>query len=438
MSKIKYSFWLLVLLCSGCYKEVAMPVTAGFNYKVANSFTAPAEINFNNTSVGAETFEWTFEGGEPATSSQASPINVLYRKAGSYTVRLVARNLDGMVSTSEKKIIIDAQLNASFSAVVQGNSYAPVVVNFTNLSKGFEKSEWTFDGGTPARSEQTNPVVTFENGGSYKVTLKVSNSRSSFSKDTTLVFEPELTADYTIKIPKQYEELEAPVSLEFINQSVGNTASNWSVAGAEISNNKSRDTRITFTNAGTYTIQLQTENGKKTRQTSQSITVKPNKGYAYIKDAELGIFPARNSTGIFYSTALHQTIKVTDSLAIIDASQIDLLFYGLNEDFNFNRFLSPHQTTLIGLPALKNASATIVMNPAYVPAGIDFNTLDAAKLQALQIKPTNGSSDDFFNEQSPQIILFETAQHKKGAILIKEFIRDGENSRIRVDIKVLK
>jgi PKD repeat protein len=438
MSTTKYTIWLLLFLCSGCYREVAMPVTAGFAYEAANGFTVPVEISFKNTSTGAETFEWTFEGGEPATSKQANPANILYRKAGTYTVRLIARNFDGVTSTSERKIIIDAQLDANFSAAIQGNSYSPVVVSFTNLSKGFDKAEWLFEGGTPAISEQANPVVTFENGGSHKVTLKISNSRHSFSKDTTLVFEPELTADFAIKIPKQYEELEAPAELEFINRSVGNIADSWSVTGAEINNDRSKNTLIKFTKAGTYTVQLQTGNGKKTRQTAQTITIKPSKGYAYIKDAELGIFPARSSIGIFYSTTLRQTFQVTDSLTTMDAGEIDFLFYGLNEDFNFNRFLSPLQTSLVGLPALKNASATIIVNPAYVPAGIDFNALDAAKLQSLQVKQANGSKDDFFSEESPGIILFENARHKKGAILIKEFIHEGEKSRIRVDIKVLK
>lgn len=435
---MKHFLWLLLLAVSGCYKEVALPVTANFDYQPNTSFTAPAGITFKNTSTGAETFEWTFEGGEPATSKQANPEEIFYRKSGTYTVRLVARSFDGLVSTVEKKILIDDKLNVNFSAAIQGTTYSPVVVNFTNLSKGFEKLEWTFEGGTPATSEQPNPVVSFEKGGSHKVSLKISNSRNSFSKDTLLVFEPELNPDFEIKIPKQYEELEAPTEVELINTSVGNISNIWYSEGAEISNDKSKDTRIKFSKAGTYTIQLQAGNGKKTKQTSRTITIKPGKGYAYIKDAELGIFTARSNIGIFYSTLLRQTFRATDSLATIDASHIDLLFYGLNEEFNFNRFLSPDQAADIGLPPLLHASRTIVMNPVYVSAGIDFNGLDAVKLQNLQVNATNGTQDDFFNEQSPKIILFENAQHKKGAILIKEFIHDGENSRIRVDIKVLK
>ncbi len=435
---MKHFLWLLLLLLSSCYKEIALPVAANFEYKASSGFMAPAGITFTNISTGAETFEWTFEGGEPAVSAKSDPGEVFYRKSGTYTARLVARSLDGVVSTIEKKILIDAQLNVGFNAAIQGNTFAPVIVNFTNLSKGFDKLEWTFEGGTPAGSDQANPVVSFENGGSHKVSLKVSNSRTSLSKDTMFVFEPELTPEFEIRIPKQYEELEAPVELELINKSVGSISNAWSSAGGEINNEKDKDTRVKFAKAGIYTIQLQAGNGKKTRQYSRTITVKPSKGYAYIKDAELGIFSARNTIGIFYSTLLRQAFRVTDSLATTDASKIDLLFYGLNDSFSFNTFLSPDKAATIGLLPLLNASGTIVMNPAYVSSEIDFNDLDAARLQNLRVSPANGSQSDFFHDQSSKIILFENANHKKGAILIKEFIHDGENSRIRFDIKVLK
>lgn len=438
MSKYKYAVWLLWFLSSSCYKEVAIPIVVGFDYEATNSFTVPAEVNFKNTSVGAEKFEWTFEGGEPSTSDQQNPTNILFRRAGTYNIRLVARNFDGVINTIEKKITIDAQLSANFASVVQGNSFAPVVVNFSNLSKGFDKLEWTFEGGNPAKSEQLNPVVTFENGGNHRVSLKVSNSRNSIIKDTILVFEPELTAEFAVKIPKQFEEMEVPATLEFINRSVGNTTNKWTVEGAEINNDKAKDTQIKFTKAGTYTIVLQTENGKKISQSSQTITLKPNKGYAYIKDAELGIFPSRSKIGVFYSTTLRRTFQVTDSLVNLDSREIDLLYFGLNEDFEFNRFLSPDQASLVGLPELKNAQRTIILNPAYVTSGIDFNALDAIKLKNLQISPPNGSQDNFFNKQSSKMILFENSLFKKGVILIKEFINDGEDSRIRVDIKVLK
>ena len=67
-----------------------------------------------------------------------------------------------------------------------------------------------------------------------------------------------------------------------------------------------------------------------------------------------------------------------------------------------------------------------------------FETLGEAQLKALQISRVEEEPDDFFNESSPKIVLFENAQKKKGALLIKEFIKDGPNSRIRFDIKVLK
>jgi len=64
---------------------------------------------------------------------------------------------------------------AEFSAnVVEGP--ATLTINFTDRSKNLPNQwQWTFEGGQPATSNEQNPVVTFENPGTYKVTLKVSN-----------------------------------------------------------------------------------------------------------------------------------------------------------------------------------------------------------------------------------------------------------------------
>ncbi|RNI32035.1 choice-of-anchor D domain-containing protein [Rufibacter immobilis] len=62
------------------------------------SFTAEATtvsvgqaVRFTNTSTSANAYEWTFEGGTPATSTATSP-SVTYNTPGSYKVSLVAKN----------------------------------------------------------------------------------------------------------------------------------------------------------------------------------------------------------------------------------------------------------------------------------------------------------------------------------------------------------
>ena len=42
-----------------------------------------------------ETWEWHFEGGEPATSTDQNPQNIYYAEAGTYDVTLIAGNSTG-------------------------------------------------------------------------------------------------------------------------------------------------------------------------------------------------------------------------------------------------------------------------------------------------------------------------------------------------------
>ncbi|MEZ4932067.1 MAG: PKD domain-containing protein [Saprospiraceae bacterium] len=50
----------------------------------------PFTVTFDNlSSPNAETFLWTFEGGDPATSTDENP-TVVYNAAGSFDVTLVA------------------------------------------------------------------------------------------------------------------------------------------------------------------------------------------------------------------------------------------------------------------------------------------------------------------------------------------------------------
>jgi PKD repeat protein len=76
-----------------------VPPCAGAN--VTAMFTAPNHIcpgtctNFNNLSVNATTFTWSFPGGNPAVSSDVNPANICYNSPGSYNVMLIASGASG-------------------------------------------------------------------------------------------------------------------------------------------------------------------------------------------------------------------------------------------------------------------------------------------------------------------------------------------------------
>lgn len=61
-------------------------------------------IQFSSTTTCSEEVQWTFEGGEPATSDEANP-TVTYHTAGTYSVTLTAINGDNEVEVIEESYI---------------------------------------------------------------------------------------------------------------------------------------------------------------------------------------------------------------------------------------------------------------------------------------------------------------------------------------------
>ena len=67
---------------------------------------SPSEsINFNDNTWGAYlvSWEWTFEGGDPATSNEQNPRGITYSQNGTYDVTLTVTNSNGQTETITKQ-----------------------------------------------------------------------------------------------------------------------------------------------------------------------------------------------------------------------------------------------------------------------------------------------------------------------------------------------
>jgi len=136
---------------------------------------APLATIFNDLSTnGVDTYQWTFEGGNPATSTDASP-NVTYADPGIYDAQLVVGNDFGMDTIFKNDYITASSFpQADFTADVTVGT-APLTVTFENQSFNASAYAWTFGSGNPATSNEINPVVVYENPGIYAVGLIVVN-----------------------------------------------------------------------------------------------------------------------------------------------------------------------------------------------------------------------------------------------------------------------
>lgn len=173
-----YDVSLIVTNSFGCKDtlEQALVVSnfqAGITAPATACVGAPVAINDNST-VGANAWNWSFPGGSPASSASQNT-NVIYSAPGTYTISLTSQNTgSGCTGTTSQSITIMPLPVPSFSANPTSGC-APQVVNFTNTSPAGSNFVWTFgDGGT--FSGQNPPPHIYTDNGAYSVTLTMTGA----------------------------------------------------------------------------------------------------------------------------------------------------------------------------------------------------------------------------------------------------------------------
>lgn len=439
----------IVLICVGCYKETATPVNTSFSTVFVDAdASVPVLVELINQSTGADTYAWTFEGGEPETATDKNPEPIVYNTPGTYTIRLNASNADGSTNTSEKSITVVAGINIAFSIEIIESNYSPVEVAITNttLGEGLDY-KWTFEGGIPAASTDQHPSnVVFESSGDHVITLEVSNGFESFQEQSVIQVTSAIEADFNWDIDFFDDDYEAPVTITLTNASKNATSYHWTFEGGTPEIDLEETPQVTFSTPGTYTITLVADNGKHTDTATRTITILPNTNLRTFTDIKLGINTshASNVIGAFFSTSLRE-VFTANQVTADNGVAIDLVFSGLNTSFGFNKFVSPDAATVNGFSAIPNATHTMFINSQELcDCGVNltamqFDTMtDDSVLEALTITETANGLLQFDNSTLPRVVLFETHDGRKGAIKIKGYIDDGPNAYIICNIKVQK
>lgn len=147
-------------------------------------------VNFTDESMGVPfEWNWTFEGGTPATSTEQNPSGIVWNEPGNFTVSLIVSNPAG-TDTITREAYINASGSllplADFTSTLHSfctgdtatvyfydkSEYCPVSWQWS-----FEPSNVTFMEGTSATSQ--NPVVKFTGTTSYTVALTSTNINGS-------------------------------------------------------------------------------------------------------------------------------------------------------------------------------------------------------------------------------------------------------------------
>jgi PKD repeat protein len=172
--------WKAAISCS---EQPLLPI-ANFTADSTHTFVGH-NVQFTDLTTNTPSaWNWTFEGGTPATSTAQNPL-ITYNSSGYYDVTLVVQNAFGTdTKTIQDYIYVEELLLpiANFTAD-STHTWPGHTVQFTDLTTNDPIAwSWIFEGGTPETSMLQNPLITYLESGYYDVTLVVQNANGTDTK----------------------------------------------------------------------------------------------------------------------------------------------------------------------------------------------------------------------------------------------------------------
>lgn len=249
---------------SGCLSVCGPPpppLVADFDWSVPAC--QGTVVHFTDLSSGNITgWNWVFQGGNPATSTQQNP-NVTWNSPGQKNVTLTLSGTGGPSSITKVVDVMPLPV-AGFTYSVNG-----LVVTFTNTSTNATSYEWDFGDGT--LGYDTNPVHEYGTADTYTVILTASNECGTSTKAISVNTAP--TADFSANPTTGCASLVVTMQNESSSNAVNFT---WAFPGGAPSASNQANPTVVYAIAGTYTITLTASNssGSNTITKTNYITVK--------------------------------------------------------------------------------------------------------------------------------------------------------------------
>lgn len=211
-----------------------------------NDGCQPLSLMFTNLSTGGNFYKWDF--GNHNQSVDTNGIQT-FREPGLYTVNLNVMDEEGCWDTVNHKVRVYPKPEAGFEYSSLLSCFAPVDVEFYNLSEGADDYVWSF--GTGSESKDTNPSINYKDYGDYPVSLIATNR--FFCKDTSeMIYHvyhnpvAAFTVDTTVGCD--------PFTLPFTNLSEYGREYHWQFGDQGSSDQMNPE--FSFTGEGVYSVGL--------------------------------------------------------------------------------------------------------------------------------------------------------------------------------------
>jgi len=180
-------------------------LASGAEYFDVKGINAPPIANANGPYAGMEgqtvefdasasydpegmplTYYWEFGDGETAVTTQPT-ITHIYAQEGNYTVTLIVNDsVQNSTPSITYALINDTEPKANFTANVT-SGFAPLTVQFNDSSVSYDGIiawKWDFNGDGIIDSNEQNPTHTYDEAGTYTVSLTVCEADGDSDTET--------------------------------------------------------------------------------------------------------------------------------------------------------------------------------------------------------------------------------------------------------------
>ncbi len=271
---------------------------------------APLKVVFTNESTNATDWNWTFDGGIPASATGKGPHTIIYGTAGSYDVKLVIKCPNGYDTEVKSKYINvkNCPCEADFGAK-PSSGCAPLTVYYTDMSDGATSWTWHFPGGVPNTATGAGPhIVKYNAPGSYDAELDIicANGAAIEKKAKFItVRDCEVLADFACS-PK---EGCAPLTVTFTDESQNASSWKWHFPGGQPSSADGQGPHeVVYADSGSYevTLEVSSQLGSHILKRPDEVTVfpcfydygdAPESSLAYPSLGVIGKFPTCRYSG---------------------------------------------------------------------------------------------------------------------------------------------
>ena len=337
------------------------------------------------------TYYWEFGDGETAVTTQPT-IAHIYAQQGNYTVTLIVNDsVQNSTPSITYALINDTEPKANFIAN-QTSGFAPLTVQFNDSSvsyDGITAWEWDFNGDGSIDSNEQNPTHTYDEAGTYTVSLTVHESDGDSDTETKTDYisvtsaadtEPptieSVTLDTYINIPNSSFHVEVKVTDNVGVISVRADGIDLTKTGDEIWEG---DIFISEgTTEGEYTLKITAEDaaGNYVETTVDYSVIKPSGSIG------IGVDPRLTTVNANDTAIINITLVSTENFD--DIAYVYLTTEGIYPGYEANLTWFNWTSRYVKVPG----GATVKVPVEVTPTGKNEYKMFYAKLESTKWTPT--------------------------------------------------